>query len=92
MKKNRVAVSALLSLVGPAHHLFLLLAASKCDVFRANEISSDLIRTTSAPDVQRGSTLPLYTRWVHSPQTPTFDPLEQELVDPPRDTARRWHD
>jgi len=37
----RVTVSALLSLVGPAHQLLLPLAAFKCDVFWANKF--DLI-------------------------------------------------
>jgi len=37
----RVTVSALLSLVGPAHQLLLPIAAFKCHVFQANQF--DLI-------------------------------------------------
>jgi len=40
---RRVAVSALLNLVGPAYQLLLPLAAFRCDVIRANKIGFDSV-------------------------------------------------
>ena len=50
--------SALLSLVGPAHQLLLLLAAFKCDVFWANNIKFDLIGNVSS---RQATCVALYT-------------------------------
>ena len=49
----RVTVSALFSLVGPAHQLLLPLAASKCDVFSANKIWFDWFKSDSVLCVDR---------------------------------------